>query len=250
MQVVTISRARPWQMFKISSVDCGTSPVHGAVNERAASVIQGTNGRTALQLLSQGGAGRASLRDDAKTPDALTDLVPGRPDESLRCHKGGVLVSQPGDAQRDRPRLVFVRANCHLYRTSVALSSDHGETPTTSSWVSAENLRNKTTLLEVPQGWVLGGGVSEGEGRWVAGDGLVYAPLHCSCSGCRSAQVGEKVVGAGLHGQDLIGRAWFYSTRVQANGIVDEMNPKELVLPTQIAIDGAPSVATPAFAEA
>lgn len=224
-------------MFKTSSLERGTIPIHDTMDERAANVIQGTTGRTALQPLSQGAAGRTSHRDDAKTHTALTDLAPSRPDRSLRC-KGGVLISEPGDAQGDRPRRVFVRANCHLYRTSVALSSDRGETLTTSSWVGAENFLNRTTLLEVPRGWVLGGGVSEGEGRWVAGDGLVYAPLCCSCSGCRSAQVGEKVIGAGLQGQDLIGRAWFYSTRVQDDGgIIDETSPKELLLPTQVAMD-------------
>lgn len=226
-------------MFNTGSLDRGTTPIHDTVSKRAANVIQGTNGRTALQLLSQRGAGRTTPRDDAKTPAALSNLAPSRPDGSLRCHEGCVLISEPGDAQGDRPRRVFVRANCYLYRTSAALSSDRGETPTTSSWTGAENLHsNRATLLEVPRGWALGGGVSEGEGRWVAGDGLVYAPLRCSCSGCRSAQVGERVIGAGLQGQDLIGRAWFYSTCVQGGGgIVDETSPKELLLPSQVGMD-------------
>lgn len=245
-----ISRVRSRQMFRNSSADRGTIPIDDTVNERAASVIQGTNGRTALQLLSQGGAGRTSPRDNAKTPDALTDVVPRRQGGSLRCHKGGVLVSEPGGAQGDRPRRVFVRANCHLHHTSAALSSDCGGAPTTSSGVSADCWHSRTTLFEVPRGWALGEGVSEGEGRWVAGDGLVYAPLCCSCSGCRSAQVGEKAVGAGLCGQDLIGRSWFYSIRVQADGIVDETSPKELVLPAQVAVDRAPSLTNPAFGEA
>lgn len=78
--------------------------------------------------------------------------------------------------------------------------------------------------------------MTEGEGRWVAGDGLVYAPLFCSCTGCGSVPVGEVAVGAGLHGQDLIGRAWFYPTRVHFNGVVlDETSPAELLLPAHAA---------------
>lgn len=220
-------------MFRKSSAERAATPIDNVASGRAASVIQGTNGRTALQLLSQGSVERTTTRRDspkAKTSTERPDPAPRRPTGSLWCRPGGTLVSQPATSSPgDFSRRVLVRGNCHLFRASATLSS-HMEQ-------SSDPRHNTTTLLEVPRGWAPGGGLSEGEGRWVAADGLVYAPLFCSCSGCGSAPVGEKAVGAGLDGRDLIGRAWFFPARVQADGgsVFDETSPKELLLPTYVA---------------
>lgn len=152
---------------------------------------------------------------------------------------GGLATAE--GAQRARPCRVFVRAESHLYRTNASLPAPGCvETPTTASGVVAGRWSDAATLLEFPrEGWTLTSCVTEGEGRWVADDGLVYAPLFCSCTGCGSVPVGEVAVGSGLRGQDLIGRAWFYPTRVHFNGtVLDEANPRELLLPAHGAMDG------------
>lgn len=242
------------QMFRNSSALQGSVPADGSAIGRAASIIEGTNGRTALQLLSQSAN---DVARDTRTPplSARADPALRRQDGGLWCRNGGPLVSEshgratPG-FPNDRPCYVFVRANSHLYRTSASLSSGRGEASASPSAVSPDSRGSGATLLEVPRGHTLGENVAEGEGRWVCDDGLVYAPLHCLCSGCRSTQVGEKAVGAGLGGQDLIGRAWFYLSRVQAVGVVDDDNsPVELALPSSDG-RGAPSLATPTFAKA
>lgn len=91
-------------------------------------------------------------------------------------------------------------------------------------------------MLEAPRSWTLGEYVLEGDGRWIASDGLVYVPLVCSCLGCGSAQVGAKAVGAGLGGEDLIGRAWFFVDRVEADGVDAWDSPQQLVLPANVAV--------------
>lgn len=218
-------------MFRNSSADRGPTQISNAANGRGASVIQGTNGRTALQPLSQGSARQTAPRDNPDTPAARTDSAPSRAHDRMWCRMGASFVMIPAEGfptaegtQRARPRRVLVRADCHLYRTNASLP--------------APGCVETATLLEFPrQGWTLTSCMSEGEGRWVAGDGLVYAPLFCSCTGCGSVPVGEMAVGAGLHGQDLIGRAWFYPTRVHFDGIVlDETSPRELVLPSHVSM--------------
>lgn len=234
------------QMFKNTSADRELTPFSDTTNRiRAASVIQGTNGRTALQLLSQGSARQTAPRDNPETPPPRSDPAPSRLHDRMWCRMGASFVMIPAEgppategAQRARPRRVFVREDCHLYRTTASLPApDCVEPPTTPSGASAGWWSNAATLLEFPrEGWALASCMTEGEGRWVAGDGLVYAPLFCSCAGCGSVPVGERAVGAGLHGQDLIGRAWFYPTRVHFEGIVlDETSPRELLLPAHVA---------------
>ncbi|CAM9453258.1 unnamed protein product [Scytosiphon promiscuus] len=241
------------QMFRNSSALYGSVPTAGAATGRSVSIIEGTNGRTAFQLLSQG---TNDVPRDTRTPppDARADPVraPRRQDGVLRCRNGTLLVSNCrqdaiSGVTNDRPRQVLVRANSHLSRTSASLSPGFGDASASSSRVSTGCRGGGATLLEVPRGFKLPETVAEGEGQWVADDGIVYAPLHCLCSGCRSAQVGDKAVGAGLGGQGLIGRAWFYASRVQAVGIVDDgSSPVELALPER----GVPSLANPMSVEA
>lgn len=237
-------------MFKNSgSADCSPAPLRDTTNGAAASVVQCASGRTALQPLSQGGAAEAPPCDNPDTRTPPTD--PGRSllHDRMWCRMGGSFVVIPAGgglppadraAQRARPRRVFVRAESHLYRANASLPAPGcPETPTTSSGVvSAGWWSDAATLLEFPrEGWTLTSCTTEGEGRWVAGDGLVYAPLFCSCTGCGSVPVGEVAVGAGLRGQDLIGRAWFYPTRVHFNGVVlGETSPTELLLPAHAAL--------------
>lgn len=233
-------------MFKNSSADRSRTPLSDATNGEAPSVIQDTSGRAALQPLSQGSARQTPPRVNPETPAPPTDPAPSRLHDRLWCHMGASCVMIPtGDlptaesAQRARPRRVLVRKESHLYRTNASLPvPDCIKTPTTSSRV-CDWWENAATLLELPrEGWTLTSCMTEGDGRWVAEDGLVYAPLFCSCTGCGSVPVGEVAVAAGLHGQDLIGRAWFYPTRVHFNGIVlDETSPTELLLPTHAAVD-------------
>lgn len=98
----------------------------------------------------------------------------------------------------------------------------------------------KSVFLEAPRHWAQGKHVVEGYGRWVANDGLVYAPLFCACTGCRSAHVGEKAVGAGLGGEHLIGHAWFFTTRVETNGVDNSASPVMLTLPAHVAMCDPP----------
>lgn len=234
-------------MFKNSSADRGPAPLSDTKNEGPASVIQGTSGRMALQLLSQGSARQTPPRYNPETPAPQpTDPAPNPLHDRMWCRMGASFVMIPAGSlptaegtQRARPRRVFVRPESHLYRTNASLPApDCVETPTTSSGVSAGWWSSAATLLEFPrEGWVLASTMTEGEGRWVADDGLVYAPLFCSCSGCGSVPVGEVAVAASLRGQDMIGRAWFYPTRVHFDGIVlGETSPTELALPTQAAM--------------
>ena len=224
-------------MFRQRPAECGPTPTRApaAATGKAVSVIQGTNGRTALQLLSQGSSpGNTTLRHSTKESAVRPDPAPRRPAGSVWCPSGRVLVSQPAaGSPAGVSRRVFVRGNCHLYGASAA--------PPSSAADQCSDWRSKTmALLEVPRGWAPGEGLSEGEGRWVAGDGLVYAPLFCSCSGCGSTPVGEKAVGSGLFGQDLIGHAWFFPARVQTVdgdrvSVLDETNAVELFLPAHAA---------------
>eukprot|EP00752_Nemacystus_decipiens_P006081 g5489.t1 len=238
------------QIFKNSSAgSCPTSPLTGPTNGEAASVIQGTSGRPALHPLSQWSARQSPPRDSPETPVApATDPAPNRVLDRMWCRMGASFVMIPAGGglpmaegtQRTRPRRVFVRADSHLYRTNASLPAPGcAEMPPTPSGVSAGWSGDAATLLEFPrEGWTLTSSMTEGEGRWVADDGLVYAPLFCSCTGCGSVPVGEVAIGAGLRGQDLIGRAWFYPTRVHFNGIVlDETFPTELVLPAHVTAD-------------
>lgn len=71
-------------------------------------------------------------------------------------------------------------------------------------------------------------------------DGMAYAPLFCSCTGCCSVYVGEKAIGAGLGGEDLIGRAWFFTPLVDADGVGDVESPRELALPARLAVVDEP----------
>ncbi|CAM9222192.1 unnamed protein product, partial [Laminaria digitata] len=72
------------------------------------------------------------------------------------------------------------------------LFGDGDTKPTAPNGMSKDGGAAAPVLLEAPRGWMLGDDVLEGEERWMSGDGMVYAPLFCSCSGCRSAHVGEK----------------------------------------------------------
>lgn len=199
-----------------------SNPTDDPANGGAASLTQGTDGRTALQLLSQG----TTTNVPRVTPTIAAhekphaDPEPRRPEGSLWCRKGGALISgAPRGAISgvgvDGPRLATAMASTHLYRTIIALTSDC----TTSSGGREDGLPDAATVIEVPRGWPLVEKVSQGEGRWVAGDGLVYAPLYCSCPGCRLAHIGEKVIAAGLGFQKTIGLAWFFPSLVHAVGI-------------------------------
>ncbi|CAM9384847.1 unnamed protein product [Ectocarpus fasciculatus] len=207
------------QMFRQGCA--ASNPADDPANGGAASLTQGTDGRTALQLLSQGTTTNVPRVNPTMHEKPYADPEPRRPDGSLWCRMGGALISgAPQGAISgvgvDGPRRATPRASTHLYRTNVALTSD---LTTRSSGGREDGLRDANTVIEVPRGWPLVENVSEGEGRWVAGDGLVYAPLYCSCPGCRLAHVGEKVVGAGLGLQDTIGLAWFFPSLVDAVGV-------------------------------
>eukprot|EP00903_Cladosiphon_okamuranus_P014456 g13412.t1 len=234
------------QMFKNSSADRGASPLSDATNGAAASVFQNTSGRAALHPLSRGNATQTLPSSNPETSALHTDPEPSRLHDRMWCRMGASFVMIPtGDrptaesARRVRPRRVLVRQESHLYRTNASLPVPACvEIPTTSSGV-CDWWENPAALLEFPrEGWTRTSCMTEGDGRWVAEDGLVYAPLFCSCTGCGSVPIGEVAVAAGLHGQDLIGRAWFYSTRVHFNGVVlDETSPTELLLPTHAAME-------------
>lgn len=199
-----------------------SNPPDDAANGGAASLTQGTDGRTALQLLSQGTTNVPRVNPTITAHEKpRADPEPKRPEGSLWCRKGGALISGAprgaisGVGGVDGPHRATARAGTHLYRTNVALTSDW----TTSSGGRENDLRDEATVIEAPRGWPLVESVSEGEGRWVAGDGLVYAPLYCSCPGCGLAHIGEKVIAAGLGSQEAIGLAWFFPSLVHAVGI-------------------------------
>ncbi|CAM9541114.1 unnamed protein product [Ectocarpus sp. 6 AP-2014] len=208
------------QMFRQGCA--ASNPTDDPANGGAASLTQGTDGRTALQLLSQGTTTNVPRVNPTITAHEKphADPEPRRPEGSLWCRKGGARISgaPPGAISGvgvDGPRLATAMASTHLYRTIIALTSDC----TTSSGGSEDGLPDAATVIEVPRGWPLVEKVSQGEGRWVAGDGLVYAPLYCSCPGCRLAHIGEKVIAAGLGFQETIGQAWFFPSLVHAVGI-------------------------------
>lgn len=92
----------------------------------------------------------------------------------------------------------------------------------------------KAELVEVPKDWVVL--PLEEPGQWVAEDGMVYAPLRCYCCNCISQgrTVGVKVLAAGLHGEDLVGRAWFVPQYVRVKGI-ELSATRDIMLPTQFA---------------
>lgn len=127
------------------------------------------------------------------------------------------------DGEATRPRRVTVRGGCHLYSVATASKFEGGE-----SW------NNEADLLEAPRGWTLGEHVSEGCGQWVAKDGLVYAPLFCEGKGGDLMHVGEKALGAGLGGEDLVGRAWFFPRVVDTVGVDTSRTQQKLVLPTYV----------------
>lgn len=166
-----------------------------------------------------------------------TPAARGRRDRGFYCRSpeciGGALVSAPnGDTAEPcffRPRLVSVQES-HLCRVAKAVVA--ANTSVASTVANADSCHS--CVLEAPKGWVLGEYVSEGEGRWVADDGLVYAPLFCSCAGCCRTHVGEKAIGAGLEGFDLIGRTWFFVSVVEAEDL-DSVDPVRLTFPSQMA---------------
>lgn len=126
-----------------------------------------------------------------------------------------------GDAQL--PCLVTVWGGCHLYRIAVELECGDGDDKSSS-----------VDVLEVPRGWRLEKCVSEGDGRWIAKDGLVYAPLYCKGKSGSLVHVGEKVIGAGLDGGHLIGRVWFFPRMVDVEGLGVSKSQGDLVFPTRI----------------
>lgn len=263
-----------------------------AISQRSATLIQGTNGRTALQLLSQSKAlTRATSLPNVKhtspkTPEWNPDLIARDSDplmaldgdpiarnpdpiarnpnpiagdhdpvskgrdgtfwcRSVEC-TGGALISEPVDrcslgrqtCPPPRPRRVAAPANCHLYRNAPSQSLVGDDMMSTNSSVDC---RAAPVLLEAPRGWMLGDNVTEGQGRWVSDDGLVYAPLFCAHTGCRSVYVGEKAIAAGLGGEDMVGRSWFFAAVVEANGVGEKGSPRELVLPARLAATHQPS---------
>lgn len=244
-------------MFSKSSTENGAtlwSPIDRTpAKGRAASLIQGTNGRTALQLLSQAGTctgifspSSVNTLVNPPAPKVCPDLVSGRQGGSFVSHNahctGGVLISEPAgggnateNASRRRPRRVLVRGGSHLHRVATMSSADVLDVSDPSHGISADT-RDIYVLLEAPRGWELGDYVSEGRGRWVLDDQLVYAPLVCSCTGCDGAQIGEKAIGAGLRGDDLIGRAWFFAARMNTDGVDDLTVREELVLPARCLV--------------
>lgn len=144
--------------------------------------------------------------------------------------RGQALTSPPtnlqnGGEQASRPRRVAVRENCNLYDVATSCT---GGTP--------DDRRSCCVLLEAPRSWTLGEYVLEGPGVWEVVDGLVYAPLFCCCPGCGSKQVGAKAVGAGLGGEGLIGRAWFFDDRVEADGVGGLGSLQQLMLPPHVAM--------------
>lgn len=216
----------------------------------AASPVQGNNSYTTVGSLPQGGE-RTETSFLAKSNIDNTNTPHPHPERAFKqrpigfyCRSVGctrdALVSAPvgaGSMEQAcrRQRRVLVDINCHLYRVAASLSSkDFNSTPCSLSGVCAER-RDTAVLLEAPRGWALGDKVSMGIGRWVSSDGLVYAPLFYS-SKCGSVQVGEKAVGAGLGGENLIGRAWFFPSQVEPEGDLDySASPKVLELPTSAA---------------
>lgn len=280
-------------MFSNSSADRieeRRSPIGGntIMSQRSATLIQGTNGRTALQLLSQSRAPTrtASLpnakpispQTPARNPDPFTrspgsvarnpDPVARSPDSVARspdpvskgrdgtfwCRSaqctGGALISEPegrcnlGEqtCPPPRPRRITPPVNCHLYRTAPPTQSVAGgiTTSTSPKGTNPDCGAAAPVLLEAPRGWTLGDYVSEGQGRWMSDDGMVYAPLFCSCTGCCSVYVGEKAIGAGLGGEDLIGRSWFFTALVDADSVVEAGSPRELTLPSRLAVVDQP----------
>lgn len=98
-------------------------------------------------------------------------------------------------------RRVSVRDGSELYRAA----TESGEDGDPSGEVE---------LIEVPAGWEVGQHVSQGQGRWVPRDGLVYASLSCQREYGAPVHVGEKALAAGPGRVHLIGRSWFFPSAI------------------------------------
>ena len=158
---------------------------------------------------------------------------------SAEC-SAAALVSEPvrnlSEPSRSRPRRVAVTEG-HLWGVAAAtvaggaLAGD----ALAASILAGIDSHHSYILLEAPKDWVLGEHVFEGDGRWIAGDEMVYAPLFCPCTGCQNTQIGEKALAAGQGGYQLIGRAWFFPSRVKSEGFTDSSSPEQLLVPAHVA---------------
>lgn len=124
-----------------------------------------------------------------------------------------------GSGESSRPRRVVVPGSSYIASNLFddLLAVDKGE------------------LLEVPRDWVIQ--ADEEPGEWVAEDGMVYSQLGCYCYSCTpwKRSLGVKVLAAGLHGADLVGRAWFVPEYVEIKGVDFSASPEEVMLPAHVA---------------
>lgn len=211
--------------------------INSVVGDDSAGPNSGTHGRVVLGALSaqtrvletdERGTSATDHRSRLQSPSDQPCSPPRWQSPGFYCRsdrcEGGALASQPvgggacPEKTCDGPRRVVVRENCHLgSAASKSSCPDQGTIRQSSPPLQAA--QSRLSLLEAPRSWVLGKSLSCGDARWVASDRLVYASLSCSCSGCGFAHVGEMVVAAGLGGDHLIQRAWFFTDRVESDGI-------------------------------